>query len=94
MKRSASSFRVLTDLDSAILVIFNSVLQIVLFAPYSLLVRVFLLLRLPRLTAPQFCNYLARSPGVNSDLLRLSYPQVSRAVGIVRPDHLETKPCC
>lgn len=31
----------------------------------------------------QFCNYLARSPGSNEQLIRLSYTQVSRAVGIV-----------
>lgn len=53
----------------AILVVFNSLLQVVLFSPYAVL----------------FCNILGSSPhsAVASPQLQLNYEQVARAVGIV-----------
>lgn len=53
----------------AMLVVFNSLLQVVLFSPYAVL----------------FVNHLGVSPGTEDPSLRLDYPGVSRAVGIVRP---------
>lgn len=50
----------------AMLVVFNSLLQVVLFSPYAVL----------------FVNHLGVSPGTEDPSLRLDYPGVSRAVGI------------
>lgn len=53
----------------AILVVFNSVLQIVLFSPYAIL----------------FCDILGVRAGTDLAQLSLAYDQVAKAVGIVRP---------
>lgn len=57
------------ELNSAILVIFNSLLQMVLFSPYAIL----------------FCDVLGVRAGADLGPLKLDYPAVARAVCIVSP---------